>query len=760
MITPSQGFATDPWRLLKKIRDVMGAEADPQQRLGQVVVTVANHIVAEVCSVYLKRAGEVLELFATHGLAPEAVHATRLRVGEGVVGLTAAQARPFNLRDAQKHPGFAYRPETGEELYRAMVTVPILRQGRVIGVLAVQNRAERSYTDEEVEALQNVAMVLAELVASNKMVAREEWAQVDGIAVLPLRVTGDRLAGGIGHGEAVLHEPHIVVDRMVSDDPEWELRRLQAAMAGLRTHLDRMHERVSDIGSADEAPGDILEAYRLIANDAGWLGRITEAVNTGLTAEAAVQKVHNDTHARMGSVSDPYLRERLKDLEDLANRLLQHLSGKLTSPAFGELPDDVIVVAHDLGPAELLDYDHARLRGLLLEEGSQTSHVAIVARALDIPLIGGIKDVMTKLEDGDWVAVDGDNAQAFVRPSEEVRDAFDRSLRARAEQKQKYAQAKDLPAETKDGVVVSLNVNAGLLLDVPSVSDTGADGIGLYRTEIPFMARSQMPDVSEQEALYRRIFEQAKGKPVVFRTLDVGGDKLLPYWGEDQSEENPAMGWRSIRITLDRPHILRQQFRALIRAADGGELNVMFPMIATVAELDQAKHLLNLELDREAGSGHRPGKVNVGAMLEVPSLFWQSAALLKRVDFISVGTNDLLQFLFAADRGNRRIAARYDTLSPNVLNFMRHLVVRCDAANVRLSVCGEMAGRPLEALGLLAVGVNSLSMTPSRVGKIKEMIRSVSIAEVTPYILAQLDCANDSLRQKLRDFARDHSVIL
>ncbi|MFH1804407.1 MAG: phosphoenolpyruvate--protein phosphotransferase [Pseudomonadota bacterium] len=751
---------TGPRRLLKRVRDVMAGPGTAEERLGKIVTIIAADMVAEVCSVYVMRAGEVLELFATCGLAAEAVHLTRLRVGEGIVGDVAAHARPLNLRDAQSHPNFAYRPETGEEIYHSMIGVPVLRGGRIIGVLAVQNRTERLYTDDEQEALENVAMVLAEMVAGGELVSRDELVQTDGIALLPLRLSGARLAPGIGKGIAVLHEPRIVIDRMVAEDPDEELARLREAMHGLQSHLDKMLEAVEGINhGAGEEPGDILEAYRMIAQDTGWLNRITEAVHTGLTAEAAVQKVHDDTRARMAQITDPYLRERLHDLEDLANRLLQHLSGQFQSPAFGDLPDEIILVARNIGPAELLDYDHTRLRGLALEEGSHTSHVAIVARALDIPVLGGVKGVLDRVETGDPLIVDADNAQLFVRPGEDVRAVIEGALLARAERKMLYAQMRDLPARTTDDVDISLNVNAGLLIDVPHVAESGADGIGLYRTEIPFMVRSAMPDIEDQTKLYNRIFEQAEGRPVVFRTLDVGGDKLLPYW-QDMVEENPAMGWRSIRITLDRPAVLIHQLRALIRAAHDRDLYVMFPMIAEVAEFDAAKALLDRQLAREAERGFVPRRVDVGAMLEVPALFWQAQALLERVDFLSVGTNDLLQFMFAADRGNPRLEGRYDTLSPGVFAFMRQLVLLCDEKKVRLTICGEMAGRPLEAMALIGLGIRRLSMAPASVGPVKEMVRSMGAGSVQDYVLTLMNSPVRTLRSRLKAFAIDHGVKL
>ncbi len=745
-------------RLLSKLRDVMAGGGTAQERLDKVVKLIAADIVAEVCSCYVMRAGEVLELFATEGLKKSAVHQTRLRVGEGLVGDIAAHARPLALSDAQSHPNFAFRPETGEEIFHSFIGVPILRSGRVIGVLVVQNRSKRHYTDEEIETLETVAMVLAELVASGELIRREELAPVDGNALLPLRLEGVRLNGGIGIGVAVLHQPRIHIKQLVAEDPQFELDRVRMAVAHLHRTLDELFA-ASDLGDSGEHH-DIFETYRMFADDAGWMSRITEAIRSGLTAEAAVQKVHEDTRVRMSQVSDPYIRERLHDLEDLANRLLQHLSGQAGTAAATQLPEDTILVCRSMGPTELLDYDRKRIKGLILEEGSATLHVSIVARALDIPVVGRVKDLLAKIEPFDPVIVDGDNAQVFIRPSDDIVDAFNNSMKVREQRLQAYAQLRDLPARTIDGVEARLLLNAGLLVDLQHLHEMGADGIGLYRTEIPFMARPELPDVQAQTLLYRKILDQAAGKPVVFRSLDVGGDKVLPYWNSSD-EDNPALGWRSIRITLDCPAVLRQQLRALLRASAGRELRLMFPMVAEVAELDRARALLDMEMERERAQRHElPSRLLVGTMLEVPALAFQLPALLGRVDFISVGSNDLAQFLFASDRGNPRISDRYDTLSPAMLTFIRQIVEACDRAEVALSVCGEMAGRPLEAMALIGLGVRGLSMAAPAIGPVKAMVRSLDVGVLRPYLFGLLEAPDHSLRDKLRGFALDHGVAL
>ena len=744
--------------LLGRLRTVMAGSGSAEDRLTKVVQSIAASMKAEVCSAYIRRAGDILELYATEGLFPEAVHRTRLRLGEGLVGVIAATARPLSLSDAQSHPAFAYRPETGEEIYHSLMGVPILRSGQVTGVLVVQNRSRRHYTDDEIETLQTVAMVLAELVAGGGLIGRDELHPTEGIATLPHRLDGIRLNPGVAIGIAVLHQPSIVIGQFVAEDPEAELIRLDLAIEQMQRSIDHLLA-TSGLGDGGEHH-DILETYRMFAEDRGWLGRIREAVRSGLTAEAAVQKVRDDTRARMKQITDSYVRERLADLEDLANRLQHHLSGETAIVPRDQLPDDVILIARNMGPAELLDYDRHRLRALILEEGSPTSHVAIVARALDIPVIGRCKGALTQIEPDDLVVVDGDNAQVMIRPSEDIQVAVEQRLARRQQRLAVYQSLRNLPAETRDGTTVGLHMNAGLLLDLPELQATNADGIGLYRTELPFMIRSTFPSVVEQAHLYRRILEQADGKPVVFRTLDIGGDKLLPYLPET-SEENPAMGWRAIRIALDHPTMLRHQLRALILGSFGQSFSVMFPMVAETAEILAAKKILQIEIDRARRRGRKlPEKIRIGAMIEVPSLIFQLDTLCKHVDFVSVGSNDLMQFLFASDRGNPRLADRYDLLSPPALRCFKEILDTTAKAGVPVSVCGEMAGNPLEAMALVGLGFRHLSMSPGAIGPVKAMIRSLDLEPLSQFLSCLLKLPDHSFRSRLRDYAADHGFVV
>jgi phosphotransferase system enzyme I (PtsP) len=735
----------------------MAGSGTAQERLDRIVRVIAAEMVAEVCSAYIMRAGEVLELFATEGLRPEAVHRTRLRVGEGLVGVIAATARPLALADAQSHPNFAYRPETGEEIFHSLMGAPILRGGRVLGVMVVQNRTLRHYTEDEIEVLQTIAMIVAELAASGNLVNPLEIAQSQGGGMLPARIVGVRLNAGLAIGPAVLHEPRVVIRQVVAEDVSAELVRLRGAVAAMREAIDELVATSREFGAGEHH--DVIETYRMFAADRGWVARIADAIRSGLTAEAAVQKVADDTRTRMMQVSDPYLRERLLDLEDLANRLQAHLAGRPPSAAWADLPPDFILVARGMGPAELLDYARRRINGLVLEEGSPTAHVAIVARAFDIPVVGRVDDATGRIEAGDIVAVDGDRAQVLIRPSADVQQSVAAAVEARTLRRAFYDTQRTSPPVTRDGIAIRLMLNAGMLLDVAQLARTGAEGVGLFRTEFPLMVRDTFPAVDELTEFYQRVFEHAECRQVIFRTLDIGGDKELPYLPHT-AEDNPTMGWRAIRIGLDRPAMLRQQLRALIRAARARTLFVKFPMVAEIAELETARALVDLELARAIGEGRTlPKAVKIGVMLEVPSLLWQLPKLCERIDFLSVGTNDLLQFLFACDRGNPRLAERYDPLSAPMLALFRELIARTRDAGVPLSICGDMAGNPLEAMVLVALGFRTLSMASTSIGPVKTMIRSLDVAAVAQYLDEIGGRADHSLRPKLEAYARDHDIV-
>jgi phosphotransferase system enzyme I (PtsP) len=746
-----------PLSLLRQIRDVMARAATAQSRLDDVVRIIADGFSSDVCSVYLLRAGDVLELYASKGLKEAAVHLTRLSVGRGLVGTIAATAEPLNLADASAHPQFEYRPETGEEIYSSFVGVPILQGGYVIGVLVVQGKHARTYTPEQVEVLQTVAMVLSELAMSGQLVDAQEIKHATG-ELRAEQMIGIRLSTGIAKAPAVLHQPHLTITQYVASDTQYEKERFDLALRTLQESFD--HYMQSNDLSDDDEQKEIIETYLLFTQDRGWQTRIAEAIASGLTAEAAVRKVQEELQAKMSQLASPYIKERIQDLEDLSTRLLHILLGKPMAQAPGDLPEAFILVARSLGPADLLDYDHKRIKGVILEEGSTTSHTAVIARAMDIPALARVEDATSIIQPGDTVILDADNANIYVRPSYSVEQAMEKFIRANERREAQYAALRDVPAVTQDGTRILLNVNAGLFVDTASVLQEGVEGIGLYRTELPYMTSSHFPEVEMQRQLYAQMYQQLPGKRIIFRSFDIGGDKKVPYLHAGE-EENPAMGWRATRIGLDRPGILRTQFRALIGAAAGQVLHIMFPFIAQLSEFEAAQRLFMQELEdaKQKGHGH-PTEVKIGVMIEIPSLLWQLPQLMERVDFVSIGSNDLMQFLFACDRGASHMADSYDTLSPILLRVIRQIVEHAQKHEVEVCFCGEMARRPLDALALLGVGIRSLSASASAIGPLKAMIRTADSAKIADYMHYLLQSDAPTIRQFLAAYAQDHGIIV
>jgi phosphotransferase system, enzyme I, PtsP len=747
-----RGALGGPRVLLRRLREVMAEPVSAQERLNKIVVLIAANMVAEVCSVYVLRVDGTLELYATEGLNPESVHVTVLGQDEGLVGIVSAEAKSLNLSDAQHHPAFSFRPETGEQIYHSFLGVPILRAGNTLGVLVVQNRAHRTYSEDEEEALQTTAMVLAETIASGELSALAKPG-LEPAAHRPLQLAGSSISDGIGLGHAVMHEPRVVVTRMIADDPQKELQRLDQALNTLRADLDRLLER-RDLADGGEHK-EVLEAYRMFANDRGWTHKMHEAVTTGLTAEAAVERVQSDNRARMMRQTDPYLRERLHDLDDLASRLMRQLVGRDHAPPREQLPDNAILVARSMGPAALLDYDRKKLRALVLEEGGPTSHVSIVARALGIAAVGQIANATGIIDSGDAIIVDGSMGHVHVRPTVDVEKAYADRVRLRASRQAQYAALRDKPCRTKDGEKIALLLNAGLLVDLPHIDETGAAGIGLFRTELQFMVAPSLPRTAEQTSLYRQVLDAADTRPVTFRTLDIGGDKVLPYMRFDE-EENPALGYRAIRLGLDRPGLLRSQIRAMLDAAAERELRIMFPMVTTVDEFDRAKALVERELTHLRKHGHTlPERVHVGVMVEVPALLYQLDELLARVDFLSIGSNDLAQFMFAADRANVNLAGRFDPISPPLLRALKFIVDKAGAAGKPVTLCGELASQPIGALALIAIGYRAMSLSAASVGPVKAMVLDLDAAKATALMTPLLEGMNlkGTVRQKLESFA-------
>ena len=730
--------------LLKRLRDTLAEPGAGQERLDKIVKVIASSMEAEVCSIYLRRDDRTLELCATEGLKKEAVHQTRLTVGQGLVGRIADSAEPVSAENAPQTRGFRYMPETGEEIYSSFLGVPIQRLGEVLGVLVVQNLAPRIYRDDEVYALEIVAMVIAEMTELGAFSADGEGAMA-APHKLPFLVQGLVGQEGVAEGHVLLHQPNILIANPIADDPAVEKKRLAKAFSILQDEVEQMLD-AEHLPTAGEHR-EVLEAFRLFAKDRGWRRRMEESIESGLAAEVAVEKEQSNTRTRMERVADTYLRERLHDLDDLSNRLLRILAGQDQTNG-REIPEDAILVARNIGPGELLDYGR-QLKGVVLEEGSVGSHAAIVARALAIPLVIQASRITREAQNGDHIMVDGDQGLAHLRPDDNVAHAFREKLAMRSAAQQEYAALRDLPAETLDHVKVRLEMNAGLMADLPSLRKSGAEGVGLYRTELQFLLRSTVPRRNEQADLYSRVLDAAGDKPVTFRTLDIGSDKVLPYM-KKQDEPNPALGWRAIRVGLDRPGVMRMQLQTLLRGAKGRPLKIMFPMVAQFDEFREARRRLLEEIERERERRHLvPDSVQIGAMLETPSLAFAPDQFFQMADFISIGGNDLKQFFFAADRENERVRRRYDTLNVSFLTFIEQIAERCYSFGTPVSFCGEDAGRPLEALALTAMGLRILSMRPASIGPVKRLLRSVHLAEVRDVMDSVRISGTQSVRKEL-----------
>lgn len=734
--------------LLRRLRQVMARPGDAQTRLNSIVNVIATNMVAEVCSIYLRRDEKTLELCATEGLRAEAVHRTRMQVGQGLVGRIAQRAEPFKTADAPNAPGFEYRPETGEEIYTSFCGVPIQRLGKVMGVLVVQNAVARDFDEDEIDALEVIAMVIAEMADAGQLTGEG----FDLARQAPKSYHGVGAADGAAIGVVHLHEPKIAITNPFTDDVDGELERLETAMSGIRDEVDALVD--TDLSGASAEYRDVLEAYRMFAHDKGWLRRLREAVSSGVVAEVAVERVQSAARSRMERAANPYLRDRLHDLDDLANRLLRRL-GRTDQR---EMPPGAVIVGRSIGPGELLDYG-ARVSAVVLEEGAVGSHAAIVARALAIPLVVGADRIVADAENGDAIIVDGNQGRAFLRPLQNVLDAYREKIASAAEAEARFRALRDKPATTKDGVTVSLNINAGLLSDMPQLFESGASGVGLYRTELQFMTRPTLPRRSAQAALYGRVLDAAQGAPVVFRSLDIGSDKILPYL-KRTPEENPALGWRAVRVGLDKPLAMKMQFQAFLRGAGARPLIVMFPFIADEAEFYRAREImLETRSGLEKLGYTMPRDLKIGAMLETPSLAYASDRFFAEVDFLSVGGNDLMQFFYAADRGNERVRQRYDPLSPAFLSFLKMIVARADGANTPISFCGEAASRSVDAVALVAVGFRSLSMRPASIGRVKYALRSIDLYQAAALIEAELSNGEPGLRQRLEAWLEDQSAL-
>ena len=749
-------------QILTRLHEVMATRLHAQGKLDQVVDIIGESLLSEVCSIYLLREG-MLELFATRGLNKAAVHVTRMAIGEGLTGTIAANVETLNLAEAKAHPDFQYRPETGEEKFHSFAGVPIVYRERAVGVLCVQHVEPRRYEEIEIEALQTTAMVLSELIANAELIDEEDALGLTEAQTGPQTITGLTLVKGLAAGQAVFHQPRVQITQVMAEDTEAERQRVYLAFDKMREQIDHLSNQAEfGVGGEHE---EVLETYKMFAYDEGWSRRINEAIDSGLTAEAAIERVQQHTRMRMRAIDDPLLADRMHDLEDLANRLLRIVSGQLGTAASQGLRRDTILIARNLGPAELLEYDRRRLKGVILEEGSLTAHVVIVARAMGVPVLGranhgkgGIRGI---IREGDEILIDAGAANATVRPSAQMADAFETRFAKSREKQAAYATLRDVEPFTRCGTRIQVMMNAGLRDDMAALAMTGADGVGLFRTEFQFLVSATLPQRERQTRLYRDVLEAAGDKPVIFRTVDIGGDKSVPYLASEMAanDENPAMGWRALRLALEREGLMKAQARALLEAAGGRSLYVMFPMVSEPWEFDAAKAVFAEQLHfLRQHKKLLPEAIHYGAMLEVPALAEVLDLLLPKLSFISIGTNDLTQFLFAADRANPVIAQRYDWLSVSIMRFLRRVVQSTTGSGVDLGVCGEMGGRRLEALALLGIGYRRLSITPAAVGPIKELVRRVDLAEISEAMTRWLANPAVDLRSEISAWAEQRGI--
>ena len=710
--------------LLKRLRDSLAEPGKGQARLDRIVKIIASSMQAEVCSIYLKKDIKTLELFATQGLKADAVHFTTLKIGQGLVGQIAQNSIAINTSNAPETKGYRFMPETGEEIFTSFLGVPIQRLGEILGVLIVQNSFPRKYNDDEVYGLEIIAMVIAEMTELGEFTepSNTEITAQHNHAVTFKGIVGNE---GIAIGKVFLHDPVIKIQNPIADDPRSEKAKLALAFKKLQLEAKEMLNKNLDNKSGEYL--EVFEAYQMFARDKGWRKRMEASIQRGLAATVAVEKEQTETRARMSRISDPYIRDRLHDLDDISNRLMRILT-KTEVKIDKKALTNSILVARNIGPGELLDYG-PNLLGVILEDGSVGSHASIVARALAIPLVVKADRIRREAQNGDLIILDANSGQLYLRPENSIQKAYIDKLATHEAAQEQFLELKNKPAQSTDGEKINLMINAGMVIDLPFLEKSGAEGIGLYRTELQFLTQAKVPKRSEQVQFYSRILDIAAGKPVNFRTLDIGSDKILPYI-KRLKEPNPALGWRAVRLTLQRQGIMKMQIQAIIRGAKGRPIRILFPFIAEVEEFRVARQLVLSQVKKEKALKHPvPTDIKIGAMLETPSLAFTTDEFFKLTDFISIGGNDLKQFFFAADRENELVRRRYDTLNFSYLNFLETIIKRAKLFKTPLNFCGEDAGKPVEAIALIALGLRSLSMRPSSIGRVKSLIRSISIQE-------------------------------
>ncbi len=707
---------------LRRIIQEVTVAKDLDQALEVIVLRVKKAMDVDVCSVYMtdKVQGENV-LMATDGLNDEAVGMVRLKKDQGLIGLVGEREEPVNLDDAPMHPRYQYFPESGEERYHAFLGVPIIHHRELQGVLVVQRHSKRHFSEDKVTFLVTIAAQLAGAIAH-----AEASGGIDGLhskarGAAPLQ--GQPGAPGVAIGTAVVNftatNLEVIPDR-VAGDVKAEVSLFKKAVKDVRKDIQSMLKRMTEILPAEERA--LFDAYLLMLEGDGISGEVVRRIKQGNWAAGALRETIAEHMSAFDAMEDDYLRERAEDVRDLGRRILEKLRSQ-EPPKPKKFPIRTVLVGDEITASMLAEVPVKRLAGVVSRRGSQTSHVAILARAMGISAVMGVDELPVSHIDGRSIIVDGYTGRIFINPPPTVQNEFKHLLREEAELSKELRELREKPAITPDNVGIPLYINSGLLADITPSLKSGAEGLGLYRTEFPFMVRDRFPGEDEQCKIYRQVLKSFSPAPVTLRTLDIGGDKMLPYFPIE--EDNPFLGWRGIRISLDHPEIFLVQLRAMLRASAGlSNMNLLFPMINSVAEVDDALALLRRAHYELIDSGVSISMPHVGVMIEIPSAVYQVRELARRVNFISVGTNDLTQYLLAVDRNNARVADLYDSLHPAVLRALQQIVDGAKDEKTPIGVCGEMAGDPAAAILLLGMGVDNLSMSAANLPRVKWVIRT------------------------------------
>jgi phosphotransferase system enzyme I (PtsP) len=740
--------------ILHRIVHKVNAAPDLGQALGLIVQGVKQAINADVCSVYLtdfEKREHVLQ--ATDGLRPEAVGKVRLPLYRGLIGLVCERAEPLNLDDAPSHPRYLFASESGEKAYHGFLGAPIIQNRKVLGVLVVRQLEPRRFDDDEVTFLFTLAAQLAGAITHAR--ASGELASLQEREAAPTRfLEGRPSANGVALGTVVVAYPpadlEAIPDLPVAD-PAQEEQALRCAVSAVKNDLRGLQMRIEDhLGAEDRA---LFDAWLLMLESNSLIDRTVERIRGGNWAPGALRETIEEHAEVFDAMDDVYLRERASDVRDLGRRILMYLQSD--APRTVDYPSATILVGEDLSAVQLAEVPKERLAGVISTTGSTSSHVAILARGMGVPAVMGVEALPVSRMDGREVIIDGYQGRVYVSPAPSVRSEYQRLAEEDRALSSELDALRHQPAETTDGIGIPLYLNTGLVLETNVPAPEEAAGIGLYRTEVPFLIRDRFPGETVQMANYQRVLSSFAPRPVTLRTLDIGGDKPLPYF--PVVESNPFLGWRGIRISLDHPEIFLTQLRAMLRAAVGlDNLRLLLPMVSTVGEVDDALSLIQRAHDELVEEGYKVSMPPVGVMIEVPAVVYQTEALARRVDFLSVGTNDLTQYLLAVDRNNAHVAGIYDELHPAVLMALTQIVEGGHAQRREVSICGEMAGNPLAVPLLLGMGVDSLSMSAGSLPRIKGVIRSCSGSRVRRLLQVALQYEDAaSVRRLMTDALED-----